>query len=166
MSGSAIHGDTGYQPVAQRIVQGVSRLDVLEHSQSGVMACKVMSWREMPTCCLCSLRTVDKSTLPSCEKGNFLLRLPVRYNMGDRIMKTTIEITDDLAIKAKALAAKKGITLRAVIEQGIRRTLETEQSLVKFQLEDKSVGGNGLCMEFRDKSWPEIRDAAYEGRGS
>ena len=38
-------------------------------------------------------------------------------------MKTTIELTDDLAAKAKRYAARHGVTLRAVIEDGIRLKL-------------------------------------------
>ena len=95
-----------------------------------------------------------------------MTRLPIFRNMLTHIMKTTIEITDDLAIKAKALALKRGTTLRAIIEQGIRSILEAEQEVTKFQLKNMSVSGNGLRMEFKDKSWLTIRDAAYEGRGS
>lgn len=79
-------------------------------------------------------------------------------------MKTTIDLADDLALKAKRLAAKKGVTLRAVIEDGIRLSLEQEVRRGSWQLPDKSVTGNGLQKEFRDKSWNEIREAAYEGR--
>jgi predicted transcriptional regulator len=38
-------------------------------------------------------------------------------------VKTTIEIADDLADKARQLAAARGITFRAVIEEGLRLTL-------------------------------------------
>lgn len=85
--------------------------------------------------------------------------------MGTRIMKTTIDITDDLVVKAKELAAKRGSTLRAIIEQGIRMTLEDEKDFEEFQLPDKSVQGNGLQREFRNKSWSDLREAAYEGHG-
>ena len=86
--------------------------------------------------------------------------------MHTHIVKTTIEIADDLAIKAKALAVKRATTLRAIIEQGIRATLEAEQELITFELKNMSANGHGLRPEFKDKSWTEIRDAAYEGRGS
>jgi len=81
-------------------------------------------------------------------------------------MKTTVDISDDLLSKAKALAAKRGTTLRAVIEQGLRQTIREQKQTRKFVLPDKSVGGKGLQPEFRNKSWSDIRDAAYEGRGS
>jgi predicted transcriptional regulator len=64
-------------------------------------------------------------------------------------VKTTIDLPDDLARKAKAYAARKYITLRAVIEQGIRQILRNDRSVSKFKLRDASVGGNGLRDEFR-----------------
>ena len=81
-------------------------------------------------------------------------------------MKTTVDISDDLLSKAKALAVKRGTTLRAVIEQGLRQTIREQKQTSKFVLPDKSVDGNGLQPEFRNKAWSDIRDAAYEGRGS
>lgn len=86
--------------------------------------------------------------------------------MGSLIMKTTIDISDDLLLKAKALAAKRGTTLRAVIEQGLRQELAGQKRAQPFHLSDKSVDGNGLQAEYAGKSWSDIRDAAYEGRGS
>lgn len=79
-------------------------------------------------------------------------------------MKTTIELTDDLAIKAKRYAARHGLTLRAVIEEGLRlRLAEPERS--RFELRDASVDGEGLQPEFRDEEWSKLREAAYEDRG-
>ncbi len=79
-------------------------------------------------------------------------------------MKTTIDITDDLARKAKQLAASRGTTLRAVIEDGIRLSLEVERRSKKFHMADKRIGGQGLQPEFEGKSWSDIREAAYEDR--
>ena len=81
-------------------------------------------------------------------------------------MKTTIDITEDLALKAKKLAASKGTTLRAIIEDGIRLSLEAEQHAKKFHLIDRSVKGRGLQPEFEGKSWSDIREAAYEHHDS
>ena len=54
----------------------------------------------------------------------------------------------------------KGTTLRAIIEDGIRLSLEVERQSNKFHLIDKSVKGNGLQPEFEGKSWSDIREAA------
>jgi predicted transcriptional regulator len=43
------------------------------------------------------------------------------------MMKTTIEIQDDLMKAAKALARKQGTTLRSIVERGIRTTLNVER---------------------------------------
>lgn len=80
-------------------------------------------------------------------------------------MKTTIDLPDDLARKAKAYAARKQTTLRAIIEQGIRQVLRSDRSLPKFKLRDASVDGNGLREEYRDADWAKIREAAYGERG-
>lgn len=86
--------------------------------------------------------------------------------MGAHIMKTTIELADDLTAKAKELATQRGITLRAVIEEGIRMAIREDQNKPDFELQDASVNGNGLQKEFQNKSWTDIREAAYEGRGT
>ena len=81
------------------------------------------------------------------------------------IVKITIELADDLIERAKAHAAKQGITLRALVEKGLRHVLSADEEPVPFQLQDASVGGRGLRLEFRGADWHRIREAAYEGRG-
>ena len=80
-------------------------------------------------------------------------------------MKTTTEIPDDLIRRAKALATKRGVTLRAIIEQGIRAALNENSQAASYELPDKSVSGNGLTKEFVQGNWTEVRTAAYSGRG-
>jgi predicted transcriptional regulator len=80
-------------------------------------------------------------------------------------MKITIDLSDELAKKAKAYAACKHITLRAVIEQCIRQVLRNDRAAPRFKLRDASVGGNGLHKEYKDADWAEMREASYEGRG-
>lgn len=82
-----------------------------------------------------------------------------------RIMKTTIELSDDLAARAREHAARRGTTLKALIEEGLRRTLREEACRPPFQLRDASVPGNGLQAEFADGDWSAIRNAAYGNRG-
>ncbi|MCH8307227.1 MAG: type II toxin-antitoxin system VapB family antitoxin [Proteobacteria bacterium] len=81
-------------------------------------------------------------------------------------MKTTVDISDELLKKAKRLAAKRRTTLRAIIEQGLRNTIKEQQRGAKYVLPDMSIDGKGLQAEFKNKAWSDIRDAAYEGRGS
>ena len=80
-------------------------------------------------------------------------------------MKTTVEIPDSVLDEAKRVAVDEGVTLRALIEQGLRRVLEERREDRAFQLRRASFGGRGLRPEVRDGSWERIRDLAYEGRG-
>jgi hypothetical protein len=85
--------------------------------------------------------------------------------MGTHIVKTTIDIADDLLLKAKALAARDGTTLRTVIEQGIRLKLREQAITGPFVLKDGSVDGEGLQPEFEGRDWSDILAEAYKGRG-
>lgn len=77
-------------------------------------------------------------------------------------MKITVELSDDLVVEAKRYATRCGLTLRAVIENGIQSTLRAEKGTqVPFRLRDASVGGSGLQPEFQDETWATMRRAAY-----
>lgn len=81
-------------------------------------------------------------------------------------MKTTVEIADALLVEAKRVAATDGITLRELLEQGLRDALERRRRPAAFRLRDASVGGNGLHPDVADGLWQRIRDLIYEGRGA
>jgi hypothetical protein len=86
--------------------------------------------------------------------------------MGTHIMKTTIEIADDLFERARRLARKENTTLRAITEQGLRLVLkERERRPVKLP-PLVTVRGNGLTDEFKKASWAKIRDEIYQNRGA
>lgn len=76
-------------------------------------------------------------------------------------MKTTVEISDDLAEAARRLAAEENTTLRALIEAGLRRILDERQRVPTFRLRDASFAGKGLQAEFREVGWERFREAAY-----
>lgn len=80
-------------------------------------------------------------------------------------MKTTVEISDPLLRRARALARRERTTLRALIEDGLREVLRTRASRGRFRLDDASVDGEGLAPPFHEGDWEAIRAAAYEGRG-
>ncbi len=80
-------------------------------------------------------------------------------------MKTTVEIPDQLAEEAKAVAARENTTLRELIEAGLRLVLRERRRRGTFKLRDASFRGRGLQPEFRDAGWDRMREAAYEGRG-
>jgi len=81
-------------------------------------------------------------------------------------MKTTVEISDALLKAAKHAAARDGITLRELIETGLRQTLKERKSAGEFKLRDASFRGEGLQAPLKGASWDTLREMAYEGRGS
>lgn len=80
-------------------------------------------------------------------------------------MKTTIEIADDLAKRAKSHAARENTTLRSLVERGLRLAMGADGQRRRFVLRDASVAGHGLQQGYRDADWTRIREAAYEDRG-
>ena len=81
-------------------------------------------------------------------------------------MKTTVEIPDALLSAAKRTAAKEETTVRALIEEGLRKVLEERHASSRFVLRDASFGEGGLHPDVREGSWERVRDLAYEGRGT
>lgn len=81
-------------------------------------------------------------------------------------MKTTIEISDPLFAEAKKLAAREGVTVRELVEQGLRDIVKRRGRPVKFTLRKASFKGKGLTPDAKGRSWEEIRELAYTGRGS
>jgi hypothetical protein len=81
--------------------------------------------------------------------------------------KTTLDISDPLLRDAKKLAAREGTTLRALVEQGLRKVVaDRNRRNQRFQLRKVSFGGDGLNPDFAEAGWDRIRDLSYEGRGS
>lgn len=79
-------------------------------------------------------------------------------------MKTTVEITDDLLKRAKQVAVTEGISLRHLIESGLRRELGWRRS-EPYTMGDASFGGKGVQPGMVEGDWSEIRELIYEGRG-
>ncbi len=80
-------------------------------------------------------------------------------------MKTTVEISDALFAKVRERAADEGTTMRALIEEGLRRLLDEREKRAPFRLRKVSFAGEGLHPELGTGSWGEIRGRIYEGRG-
>ena len=77
-------------------------------------------------------------------------------------MKTTIEIADPIFEDVKAIAAREGTTVRALVESGLRLVVAERQSKQgAFKLRNASFDGEGLNPELGDASWERIRDLAY-----
>jgi Bacterial antitoxin of type II TA system, VapB len=77
-------------------------------------------------------------------------------------MKTTLEISDPLLREARKIAAREQTTLRAVVEQGLRRIIAEKERKSGFRLRDASFDGRGLNPEFANTGWDRLRDLIYD----
>lgn len=58
------------------------------------------------------------------------------------IVRTTIELSDSLLARARKLMVKRKLTLRALVEEGLRRVLDEAQAeRARFVLPDASFKG-------------------------
>ena len=80
-------------------------------------------------------------------------------------MKTTIEIAAPLLAEAKRAAEEAGVTLRALVEDGLRRAL-AERRPDRFKLRRASFKGSGLQPGVREGRWEQVAEAIYSGRGA
>lgn len=80
-------------------------------------------------------------------------------------MKTTVEIPDQLLNEARRLAGREGTTLRALIEEGLRRIVGERKRTGPFRLRRATFKGEGLQPGMAGSSWDRLREMAYEGRG-
>jgi len=80
-------------------------------------------------------------------------------------MKTTVHIPDTLLEEARRIATQEQTTIKALIEEGLRLTIESRRNISKFHLRKATFKGNGLQPGVTGASWQKIREMAYEGRG-
>ena len=77
------------------------------------------------------------------------LPIPACHDMGGHIlqprilpsMKTTLEISDALLRTARRIATREGTTLRALVEQGLRRIIVEKERKPVFRLRKASLKG-------------------------
>lgn len=81
-------------------------------------------------------------------------------------MKRTVKISDALLADLKSLASAEHTTVRALVEQGLRRITAERKCFKRSKLRKAPFRGNGLQPGMAGASWQQIRDAAYEGRGA
>jgi hypothetical protein len=130
--------------------------------------------RDPPQPCSRSERnwSVAKLPWPKQEKNGNIRKIHLIWealhaNMGNNIMKTTIEISDDLFVRAQRLARREKTTFRALTEAGLRWVVsEKHSSRAKTLPPLITSGGDGLTDEFKDWNWDKILEESYRGRGT
>ncbi len=80
-------------------------------------------------------------------------------------MKTTVQIPDSLLAEAQRLARREGTTLKALVQEGLRRVVDQHKRQKNFQLRKASFKGEGVAPGMEHAPWERLRDMAYEGRG-
>lgn len=87
--------------------------------------------------------------------------------MGRHIMKTTIEIADDLFKKVQRQARKEKTSFRALTEAGLRLVISGKHLKKPRKLPPLvTFGEGGPTDEFKDWNWDQLRDEIYHGRGA
>ena len=80
-------------------------------------------------------------------------------------VKTTLDIQDALLLRAKRLSKRTGRPLRALVEDGLRHVLSSNERPVRYEFPDLSVGEPSAPNPLEALSWQDIRDEIY-GSGS
>lgn len=80
-------------------------------------------------------------------------------------MKTTIQIPDSLFEEARQLAHRENTTLKALVQEGLRRIISEHKRRSRFKLRKASYKGSGLQPHLAGASWEQIRELSYEGHG-
>ncbi len=80
-------------------------------------------------------------------------------------MRTTVDMPDGLLDEARAVAQRRKITLRDLIEDALRLVIEAERGRPPFQLKDGTFQGEGLQVGLDWSDWESIRSLVYERHG-
>ena len=81
-------------------------------------------------------------------------------------MKTTIELPGELIRQACRVAQQEGTSLRALVEEGLQRSLEARRQTMRRPLDFPIYGGSGRTHEVQGASWSDVRDEVYRERGA
>ena len=81
-------------------------------------------------------------------------------------MKTTLDIHDELLVRAKRHARDTGRPLRALVEEGLRRVLEPSPLPPRYSLPDLRAGDPDVADPLERYSWPELRELIYGDPGT
>ncbi len=74
-------------------------------------------------------------------------------------MKTTLDLSDAVLERTKAHAARQGTTLRAVVEEALRRYLDGQDTAAtRSAFRIQPWGRGGFLHGYEDRTWNEILD--------
>ncbi len=76
-------------------------------------------------------------------------------------MKTTIDIADDLLVRAKRHARRERTTLRDVVEDALRLKLTAPSAHRPFRLKKHVFKGQGRSPAIIEGQWDTVRDLIY-----
>jgi hypothetical protein len=76
-------------------------------------------------------------------------------------MKTTIDIADDLLLRAKQQARRERKTLRDVVEEALRQRLADAGRRQSFRLKKHPFKGKGRHPAVVEGEWETVRDLIY-----
>ena len=110
--------------------------------------------------------------------ASFSLLLAIRTR--EYIIKNDAEILQQVASRSKDLLKRiinfrennlteperEDTTVRALIEEGLRRVVKEHKGDRGFHLRKATFRGQGLRPEVGEGSWERLRDLIYEGRGA
>ncbi|GGS88830.1 hypothetical protein GCM10010156_54090 [Planobispora rosea] len=94
----------------------------------------------------------------------FTVLPPARSSLLGEASAETHDISDGLLAEARRVAQREGVTLRSLIEEGLRSVLVRRSEREDYVLPDASVGGQGLQPSARGASWEELRALSYGDR--
>jgi hypothetical protein len=80
-------------------------------------------------------------------------------------MKTTVDIAESMLREAKTIAAREGVTLRSLVEEGLRHVIEERAEAQRFVLRDASFTGDGGVPGVDINDWMSIKHLT-RGAGS
>jgi len=76
-------------------------------------------------------------------------------------MKTTIEIADDLLVRARRQARRERKTLRQIVDEALRQRLAAPAAARGFRLKKHAFKGDGRQPTVAEGQWDTVRDLIY-----
>lgn len=82
-------------------------------------------------------------------------------------MRTTVEISESLLAEVRRIMAERGTTLRALVEEGLRRVVREEQASLPPTMPDATFPGSpGFAAGVNAADLPELIQAAIHDQAA